>query len=103
VASNTLREALSESTVSLKYSANAHSPEAIDLIIQAMGWRTNQQQRGTWLVRDLTVTALLKAIAKKDVLPILAIKTPEGVDVFKRDEANAIIERLRGTCGSVCA
>lgn len=94
VASNTLREALSDLNVSLKYVASAHSLEAVDLIVEAMGWRTNQQQRATWLVRDLTVPALLKAVAKQDARPILAIKTPEGVDVFKRDEAKLILERL---------
>jgi ABC-type multidrug transport system fused ATPase/permease subunit len=59
-----------------------------------MGWRTNQQTRANWLVENLTVPALLEAIRKKDPAPILAIKTPEGVEVFKRDEAKAIIAAL---------
>lgn len=94
VASSTLREALSDLNVSLKYAESAYSPEAVDLIVEAMGWRTNQQQRATWLVKELTVPVLLAAVAKQDVKPILGIKTPEGVDVFKRDEAKMIIERL---------
>lgn len=93
-ASRTLQEALSDLNVSLKYSASAYSTEAADLIIEAMGWRTNQQQRANWLVKDLTLPALLTAIGKKDPKPILAIKTPEEVQVFKPDEAQLIIERL---------
>lgn len=93
-ASNTLQEALSDLNVSLKYAQSAHSPEAIDIIVNAMGWRTNQQQRATWLVMNLTIPVLLTAISTKDLKPILDIKTPEGVDVFKRDEAGTIIQRL---------
>jgi DNA repair ATPase RecN len=94
VASSTLRDALSDLNVSLKYAASAYSTEAIDLIVDAMGWRTNQQQRATWLVKELTVPALLEAVSKQDIKPILAIQTPERVEVFKRDEAKTIIERL---------
>lgn len=93
-ASRTLQETLSDLNVSLKYSASAYSTEAADLIIEAMGWRTNQQQRATWLVKVLTLPVLLTAIGKKDPKPILAIKTPEEVQVFKSDEAQLILERL---------
>lgn len=93
-ATTTLREALSDLQVSLKYSRNAYSPDAADLIIQAMGWKTNQQPRANWLVEILTVPILIEAINKKNIAPILALKTPEGVDVFKRDEANSIIDKL---------
>lgn len=93
-ASATLREALSDLQVSLKYSRNAHSPDGCSLIIQAMGWRTNQQPRADWLVRDLTIPILLEAIRRKNTKPIEDIKTPEGVAVFKRDEAVSIVEKL---------
>jgi hypothetical protein len=93
-ATATLREALSDLQVSLKYARNAYSPDAANLIIQVMGWRTNQQPRANWLVEKLTVPVLLDAIRRNDVSPILAIKTPEGVDVFKRDEAQTILQKL---------
>ncbi|MBI2770499.1 MAG: PHP-like protein [Burkholderiales bacterium] len=93
-ASRTLQEALSDLNVSLKYAASAYSIEAADLIIEAMGWRTNQQQRATWLVKVLTLPALLTAVGKKDAKPLLAIRTPEDVQVFKSDEAQLILERL---------
>ena len=93
-ASRTLQEALSDLNVSLKYAASAYSTEAADLIIEAMGWRTNQQQRATWLVKVLTLPLLLAAVAKRDPKPILAIQTREDVQVFKADEAQLILERL---------
>jgi DNA repair ATPase RecN/histidinol phosphatase-like PHP family hydrolase len=93
-ATTTLREALSDLQVSLKYQGNAYSPSAAGLIIEAMGWRTNQQPRAARLVEDLTIPVLLDAIERKDLSPILAISTPEGVSVFKRDEASLIVERL---------
>ena len=42
----------------------------------------------------VTLPVLLAAVGKKDAKPILAIKTPEDVQVFKIDEAQSIIERL---------
>jgi energy-coupling factor transporter ATP-binding protein EcfA2 len=94
LATATLREALSDLQVSLKYARNAYAPDAAGQIIQVMGWKTNQQPRAAWLVEALTVPVLLDAIQRKNVEPILAIQTPEGVSVFKRDEATTILERL---------
>jgi len=93
-ATATLREALSDINVSLKYSRNAHSPDAAEIIIETMGWKTNQQTRAGWLVESLTVPTLLEAVKRHDSGPILALKTPEGVGVFKADETNTILERL---------
>jgi predicted metal-dependent phosphoesterase TrpH/ABC-type taurine transport system ATPase subunit len=93
-ASSTLKEALTDLNVSLKYSENAYSPEATNQIIQAMGWRTNQQTRATWLVETLTVPKLLDAIQKSNTKPITDIKTDEGVQVFDQAEAKAILGKL---------
>ena len=76
MATKTLREALSDIQVSLKYAHNAYSPDAASLIIQAMDWRTNQQPRANALVEKLTVPALLDAVHRNDVAPILAIRHP---------------------------
>jgi DNA repair ATPase RecN len=93
-ASKILRETLSDLQVSLKFSTNAHSPDAAELIIAAMGWRTNQQVRAAYLTEALTVPSLLDAINKNDINPLFAIRTVEGVQIFKSDEAAAILERL---------
>jgi len=94
-ATNTLREALTDLQVSLKYSESAHSPEAADQIIRVMEWRTNQQVRANWLVEHLTVPVLLDAVERNDVGPILGLKTREDVQVFRPEEARTIIDRLR--------
>ena len=93
-ASTTLRETLSDLQVSLKYARNAYSPDAAEIIIGAMGWRTNQQMRAGWLVEMLTIPILLDAVQRKDNKPLLNLRTPEGVALFKRDEASAILEQL---------
>ncbi len=93
-ATKTLREALSDLQVSLKYTPNAYSPDARDKIIEVMGWKTNQQIRANWLVQKLTVPVLLECIQKKDPKPIIALKTSEGVSVFKPDETQVILDRL---------
>jgi hypothetical protein len=68
-ATATLREALSDLQVSLKYARSAYSPDAANLIIQVLDWRTNQQPRANWLVEKLTIPVLLDAIQRKDVSP----------------------------------
>jgi hypothetical protein len=93
-ATATLRAALSDLQVSLKYDRNASSPDAASLIIEAMGWRTNQQPRAARIVEDMTIPVLLDAIQRRNVKAFLEIRTPEGVRVFNESEAGAIIEKL---------
>ncbi|HSD37358.1 MAG TPA: PHP domain-containing protein [Rhodocyclaceae bacterium] len=94
LASNTLKEALSDLQVSLKYARNAYSPEATEQIIAAMGWRTNQQVRASYLVEDLTVPNLLEAIQKNDPTPLTALNTKDGTQAFDTAEAKVVLERL---------
>jgi len=93
-ATHILSESLADVQVSLKYSHSGHSPDAATQIIEAMGWRTNQQPRAAYLVEQLTVPELVEAIAKKTRAPIMGIKTPEGVQVFERKETDLILEKL---------
>lgn len=50
--------------------------------------------RANWLVEKLTIPVLLDAVNRKDPAPLMGIRTVEGVEVFERDEAQSIIERL---------
>lgn len=93
-ASNTLRESLSDLQVSLKYARNAHSPEASEQIIAAMGWRTNQQVRAGYLVETLTVPSLLEAIQNNDTTPLTILKSRDGTQAFDAAEAATVLERL---------
>jgi hypothetical protein len=45
----------------------------------------------------LTVPVLLGALQRKDTKPILALTTREGVNIFRPDEAESIIDRLGNT------
>ncbi|MDC7694245.1 AAA family ATPase [Asticcacaulis sp. DXS10W] len=89
-----LRLALSDLNVSMKFEPNAYSPLACQLIVEKMGWRTNQVPRATVLVEKLTLPKLLDAIALKDAATIQALKTAEGIAVFNRQDADLIIERM---------
>ena len=93
-ASTTLREALSDLQVSLKYLRNAHSPGAVEQIIDTMGWRTNQQVRASYLVEGLTVPMLLDAIHRGDTAPLTNLKTKDGFSAFDKAEAQSILDKL---------
>ncbi len=94
IASKTLKEALSDLQVSLKYIRNGFSPVASAQIISAMGWRTVQQQRVAALVEKLTIPELLKVIEQKNIVAITNLKSPEGVSIFEKSEASDIIQKL---------
>jgi energy-coupling factor transporter ATP-binding protein EcfA2 len=91
---NDALKALSDLQVTLKFGRSAYSPEANEIIVTAMGWRTVQVPRATALTEDLTIPALLAAIAKKDAAPITTIKGADSKSVFSAADAASIIERL---------
>lgn len=93
-ASDTLKSALSDLIVSLKFGRSAYAPDAEHQIIEAMGWRTIQVPRAHLLIERLTMPGLLQAIDKKDSATITGIKTIEGAKVFSKADADTIIERL---------
>lgn len=93
-ASETLKSALSDLVVSLKFLRSAHSPDAEQQVTQAMGWRTIQVPRAGLLIQRLTVPGLLNAIDKGDLASIMSVTTEEGARVFDKSEAASIIEQL---------
>jgi ABC-type lipoprotein export system ATPase subunit len=93
-ASATLKSALSDLHVSLKFAPDAYSPDAEAQITQAMGWRTVQVPRAKILVQQLTVPKLLQAVEKGDVSTLVAL-CEEGVTLFDKQEAQQIVEKLR--------
>jgi ABC-type lipoprotein export system ATPase subunit len=94
-ANATLKSALSDLQVSLKFSADAYSPNAEAQIVQAMGWRTVQVPRANVLVQQLTVPKLLEAIEKNDTGTITALQDGGGATVFDKHDAQQIIGKLR--------
>jgi len=93
-ATESLKSALNDLFVSLKFSKSAYSPNAEQLIIQAMGWRTIQVPRAALLIERLTIPKLLNAIDKHDKDLIMSVTTEEGAKVFDNSDAHRIIERL---------
>ena len=93
-ASKKLRTALSDLNVSLKFEENAHSPQARDLLIEIMGWRTNQVPRASVIERHLTVPKLIDAIKANDPSSIASLVSDEGASYFNTQEANTLIERF---------
>ncbi len=93
-ASATLKSALSDLQVSLKFATNAYSPDAEAQITQAMSWRTVQVPRAKVLAQQLTVPKLLEAIEKNDIAPINALKE-DGATVFDKQESQQILDKLR--------
>ena len=89
-----LRTALGDLNVSLKFDINGYAPEANDIIVEAMGWRTLQVPRASALTETLTVPKLLDCIGRKDTSGIQALMTDEGVAIFAKADAAALIERL---------
>ena len=57
-----LASSLTDLNLSLKYRENAFSPDAENLITQAMGWKTVQVPRAALLTQQLTVPVLLASI-----------------------------------------
>lgn len=89
-----LKSALTDLTVSLKFTRSAYSPDMERLIIAAMEWRTSKIPRASILVQSLSAPGLLSALDKKDKAAITGIRTSEGAPVFDAKTAASIIENL---------
>jgi DNA repair ATPase RecN len=93
-ASSALRAALGDVNVALKFDENGYSPEANDIIVETMGWRTVQVPRAGALTEKLTLPRLLDAIARRDTPALQALKTAEGASMFSKADAAAVLEKL---------
>ena len=93
-ANRVLGAELSDLQVTLRFVSGAYSPESDELIINAMGWRTNQQPRASVLTQQLTVRRLLECIEHMDAGPIEALENEEKVKQFSRAEAADILAKL---------
>lgn len=94
-ASKALSGGLSDLFVSLKFEDSALSPPAERILNDLMGWRTLQQKKAGALVASLTVPKLLECVRRNTVEPILALRDSDGGQVFQRNEAETLLERLK--------
>lgn len=93
-ASKKLRQTLTDLNVSLKFEESAHSPAAHDLLVEIMGWRTNQVPRAEVLIRKLTVPKLIAAIQCDTPNVITELRSDKDVAFFNAGEAATLIERF---------
>jgi len=91
--SELLADTIGDLTVSVKFDADAYSPDSEAIIQEVMGWRTNQVPRAALLAQELTVPKLLDSIRKKSTDAICAIKV-EGAAIFNKTDAAELIQRL---------
>jgi DNA repair ATPase RecN len=89
-----LRVALADLSVSLKFDESGYSPEANEIIVEAMAWRTQQVPRASAITEKLTVPKLLDALARRDTTPLQALTTDEGVPIFSKADAGLVLEKL---------
>nr|WP_279347134.1 AAA family ATPase [Govania unica] len=95
VATAKLRAALSDLNVTLKFEESGFSPEAHELLVEVMGWRTTQVPRAMCLTQKLTVPRLITAIRNKDTQTIQAVHTADDIALFNKGEADEIIKRFQ--------
>lgn len=94
-ATKKLRSALADLNVTLKFEESGYSPLGHDLMVEVMAWRTTQVPRATLITQTLTVPKLVEAIRTNNPASIQALKTPEGVSMFSRGDADEIIKRFQ--------
>jgi ABC-type lipoprotein export system ATPase subunit len=93
-ANSALRTALTDLNVTLKFDESGYSPEANEIIVEAMGWRTQQVPRASAITEKMTVPRLIEAIAHKDTMPLQTLLTEEGVHIFSKADAAVVLEKL---------
>src|SRR5260370_29015841 len=81
-------------TLSLKYREDAYSPDAENLISQAMGWKTVNVPRASIIVEQLTVPKLLAAIRTQNGSALTGLQSAPKVAAFSKPEADGILSRL---------
>ncbi|MGD0182553.1 MAG: TrlF family AAA-like ATPase [Terriglobales bacterium] len=92
-----LEGTLGDLTVSVKFTEGALSQEGAEIIQEAMDWRTAQVPRAALITENVTVSALLEALAKNDPTALTELEASPGVKLFSRNEALEILKRLGQT------
>lgn len=93
-ASRALAEVLSDLNVKLQYTESGFSAEAVDVIVDAMNWRTINHAKAHAIVEQLTVPKLLKAMRDFDSKPLTGLKVgATGIQITPA-EAKDILQKL---------
>lgn len=90
----TLKGTLTDLFVNVKYIENALSPDAEQIITEAMNWRTSQVPRAALIVEQIPIPQLLVAIRKNDPKPIVDVVAPDKSKPFSMSDAKEILKAL---------
>src|SRR5579859_1982280 len=93
-ANRALKGALNDLMVDTKFIEHAFSPEAEQIIQEAMNWRTVQVRRGSLIVEQVTVPKLLDAIRRNDPQAIMNVTTSDGSKPFNKTDALDVLQTL---------
>ena len=93
-ANQTLKNALTDLFVNVKFVENTLSPEAEQIITEAMNWRTSQVPRAALIVEQIPVPQLLTMIRKNDPNSILNVKASDSTKPFSKTDALEILKTL---------
>jgi len=89
-----LKNALTDLSVNIKFISGAHSPEAEEIIKDALNWRTSQVPRAALLVEQVPIPQLLSAIQKNNPLPIQQVTASDGARPFNHTDALEVLKVL---------
>jgi ABC-type dipeptide/oligopeptide/nickel transport system ATPase component len=93
-ATSALRDALGDLSVAVRFTNDALSPEAEEIIQKAMNWRTSQVPRAALLVEKITVPRLLHSIRRSDPTALVQLRSDDGSAPFNKAEALEVVKNL---------
>lgn len=93
-ASNSLKGAMGDLLVSVKFVEGALSTDAEDIIQRAMSWRTVQVPRATLIVEQVPVPKLIEAVRRTDPTALTHVIGPDGSGLFTKSESLDIVKNL---------
>lgn len=94
-ATSALANTLGDLEVSIKFNVASLSPDAEQVLVAAMGWRTSRVPRAEIIVARLGVPGLLDAVRRRDGTSLAALRDGSGAPILTSAEAAKVVETLR--------
>lgn len=84
----------SDLKISIKFIPDHYAPDALDIIVGTMGWRTNQVPRASAVLTALGYWGIIDAVTNSNVAAFQAIKSEDGAALFSKADAEELVARL---------
>lgn len=91
---NNLKGSVVDYEVEIDIKQQNLSTELSEIIKNVMGYRTSQVSKSEIIVRNISYFELIRLILRKDINPLINIKSEGNQSIFTEDEANQIISKL---------